>query len=92
MCFVRWCRTGFSTRDIEDCLSQCIVTGILSFNYWKSCVYQEDCATVEERAIYSASVVDLATDFCFLVDQAIVQFLSLKVYLENEHQSSKLLQ
>src|SRR6185312_3207135 len=70
MCFVRECWTGFLAIFTALSLSQ--RSGILSSFTPKSkrvCFIYRIWAQHAPAAIYSASAVDKATEFCFLLDQ-----------------------
>ena len=68
MCLVLACWTGLEAKDIEEALSHRILIGVETGTS-KSLsrhLIQETSHVVSARDLYSASVEDLETTFCFL--------------------------
>lgn len=73
MCLVLWCWIGLQVRAIADKLSQ-NKSGLSEDGTWRktnNCLIQSISAVVVERALYSASLDDQKTMFCFFDDKDI---------------------
>ncbi|KAK2442714.1 hypothetical protein QL285_013888 [Trifolium repens] len=72
MCLVLLCWIGFLEIFIALILSQCNVSTSCSTLYSLSiCFIQSNCEQLLPVAIYSASAVERATQFCFLLNHEI---------------------
>ena len=76
--------------SIVDMLSQKIAEGVPpSRKSSRAVMNQRNCFTAFDKAMYSASAVLVATDFCFWDFHEIAQFPNLKMYPETERQVSR---
>ncbi|GKE28780.1 hypothetical protein Tco_1444164 [Tanacetum coccineum] len=73
MCLVLACWTGLDARAIEEMLLHMIGTGVelCTLNSYNKHLSQVISHVVSAKALYSASVDDLETTFCFLDCQEI---------------------
>src|SRR5215216_7812597 len=89
MCFVRSLSWSFFESDIAPVLSAYIATGICNRRsespFCSHCI----CLVASDIAMYSASVVDVATDACFFERHETQDSLTRTTYPENDRRVSK---
>jgi len=78
MCFVLGLLIGFSATLILEVLSALSSTGIVKLSCASPLMYQRACRAVVANAIYSDSVVEVETEFCFFESPEMAQPFSKK--------------
>jgi len=73
MCLVLGLLIGFSATLMLEILSALSSTEIVKPSYESPLIYQRACQAVVASAIYSDSVVEVETEFCFLESQEMAQ-------------------
>jgi len=79
MCFVLGLLIGFSVILMLEVLSALTSTAIVKASCESPLIYQRACRAVVANAIYSNSVVEVETEFCFVESQEMAQPFSKKI-------------